>query len=267
MLTCREITELATDFAEGHLADSERLRFETHVADCHGCAAWVRQMQATARAMGALPEPELPGALQAALLARFDAWSRQQVAARSSRAAQPVSGTTRRFTLTPAIAIVAAFGLLVGLARGSSGAPSDWLIAIGLVVVAVTLVALWRRVTLGFAAVAATASLLAAAASGRHGSLDGTGGLDCLLTIGGVAAGAAGAAWVVLRKEPGQILGSAMGAWAAAGALASVAALQVACRAPRSLAHLLTFHVGGLLAVIVAGYLAPRLLARPAPKS
>jgi hypothetical protein len=150
------------------------------------------------------------------------------------------------------------FGLLAGLARRPSEAPSDWLVATGLALVAIVLVAFWRRVSLGFAAVGASSALLAAVLTGGHGALDGAGGLECLLTVGGVAALSSSAAWVVMRREPGTLPGSAMGTWAVAGALASVAALQVSCGTRSSLAHLLTFHVGGVLAVTSAAYFGAR---------
>ena len=260
MLTCREITELATDYAEGHLAEAQRSQFVTHIAGCHGCATWVRQLEATSTAMGILPEPELPAELQAALLDRFDAWAKARAAASapaSSRASWHVTGV-------PALAIAAVFGLLVSFARRHSSAPVDWVVAFGLAAVAVALVIFWRRVTLGFAAIAASSAILSAVVTGGRGPLDGAGGLECLVTVGGVAALAAGAAWVAMRRETSEILGSAMGTWGVAAALASVAALQVACGIRSSLAHLITFHVGGLLVVIGVAHLGNVLSASTA---
>lgn len=264
MLTCKEITELATDFAEGHLAEADWDLFVSHIAACRGCASWVRQMNATARAVGRLPAQELPRELQATLQARFDDWVGQRAPASPPSVAPAGTRGRGRFTLTPAVAMVATFGLLVGLARRPSGSPGDWAVAVALALVAAGLAALWRRVTPGFALVAASSSLLAALLTGGRGAVDLPGGAECLLTVGGAAAGAAAAAWLVLRREPGAILRSATGAWAAAGALAAVAALQVACRSHSSLEHLLTFHVGGLLAVLAAVLLVPRLHVGPA---
>jgi putative zinc finger protein len=261
MLTCKEITELATDFAEGHLAEAERRQFVAHLAGCHGCATWVRQLEATSMALGVLPEPRITAALQARLQDRFDAWAKERAAAGPAREAPRSSRARWRLTWTPALAIAAVFGLLVGLARSPSEMPFDWVVAVGLATVAAALVAFWRRVTLGFAAIAASSAVLAAVVTGGRGSLDGAAGLECLSTVGGVAALAAGAAWAVLRREPGEELGSAMGTWAVAGALASLAALQVACGTRSSLAHLLVFHVGGLLAVMALAHFATRLKA------
>lgn len=261
MPTCKEITELATDFAEGHLSEADRERFVSHVAGCSGCASWVRQMEATARAVGGLPAQELPRELQATLQARFDDWARARAGARPAGVVPAGTRGRGRFTLPPALAMGASFGLLVGLARRPAGSPGDWAVAAALALVAAGLAALWRRVTAGFAAVAAASSLLGAFLTGGRGSLDLAGGQECLLIVGGAAGGAAAAAWLVLRHDPGASWRSATGAWAAAGALTAVAALQVTCRTHSSLEHLLTFHVGGLLAVIAAALLAPRFHA------
>lgn len=258
MLTCREITELASDHAEGHLAEAVHRQVVAHLAGCPGCAAWVRQLAATSTALRSLPEPALPAALQASLLDRFDARTRARAAAGPAGAAPGSSRVGWRLAWAPALAVAAGFGLLVGLARRTSEAPFDWVVAVVLAAVAVALVVAWRRLTVGFAALAAASAVLAAVSTGGPGSLDGAEGLECLLAVGGMAAATTGAAWAVLRREPGEVLGSAMGTWAVAGALAAVAALQVACGAHSSLAHLLVFHVGGLLAVMAVAHLAAR---------
>ncbi|MCM2333054.1 MAG: zf-HC2 domain-containing protein [Anaeromyxobacteraceae bacterium] len=74
MLSCKEITELVTAYAEGQLSFGDRLRFRLHIATCRGCKTYVRQLQATAKALGKLPPPELPPDLQAELLRRFEDW-------------------------------------------------------------------------------------------------------------------------------------------------------------------------------------------------
>jgi anti-sigma factor RsiW len=74
MLTCKQIAELATAYAEGQLDVADRLRFQLHLGLCANCRTWVRQLQATARALGKLPEPELPKELEADLLRRFEGW-------------------------------------------------------------------------------------------------------------------------------------------------------------------------------------------------
>ncbi len=78
MLTCKQIAELAAVYAEGQLDLVERLRFQVHLGLCANCRTWVRQLQATARALGKLPEPELPKELEAELLRRFASWKAQR---------------------------------------------------------------------------------------------------------------------------------------------------------------------------------------------
>ncbi len=74
MLTCKEITELVTAFAEGQLGFMDRIRFRLHIGMCRNCRTYVRQLRTTARTLGKLPEPEIPPDLQAELLRRFDTW-------------------------------------------------------------------------------------------------------------------------------------------------------------------------------------------------
>jgi anti-sigma factor RsiW len=74
MLTCKEITELVTDHAEGNLSFMDRIRFHMHIGMCRHCRRYVRQVKATAAALGRLPPPELPPELEDELLRRFEGW-------------------------------------------------------------------------------------------------------------------------------------------------------------------------------------------------
>ncbi len=74
MLTCKEITELVTDYAEGNLSFTDRIRFRMHIGMCRNCRRYVRQVKATATALGKLPPPELPPELEEELLRRFESW-------------------------------------------------------------------------------------------------------------------------------------------------------------------------------------------------
>jgi anti-sigma factor RsiW len=74
MLTCRQITELVTDLAEGNLSLADRIRFQLHIGMCRSCRRYVRQVKATAAALGKLPPPELPPDLELELLRRFETW-------------------------------------------------------------------------------------------------------------------------------------------------------------------------------------------------
>lgn len=71
MPTCREVTELVTDYVEGRLGPWDRLRFRLHVSMCRHCREYVRQMRTVTRLAGTqAPEPPSPE-VEAALLERF----------------------------------------------------------------------------------------------------------------------------------------------------------------------------------------------------
>jgi len=74
MLSCREVTQLVTDYAEGRLSLADRLRFQLHLGMCRHCRRYVRQMKATVEAVGRLPPPELPPDTRAELMRRFERW-------------------------------------------------------------------------------------------------------------------------------------------------------------------------------------------------
>jgi len=252
MSTCREIAAQATDYAEGHLGADERARWEGHVAGCAGCAAFARQLAIGARAAAALPEPELPLALRQRLLAGFDE--------RATRAAGVPAVAPRPRWLAPfsALAVLAAFTVLLLPARRPSRSAADWGVALALAAAAAVLAARGGRVTWGVAAAAAAVTGAAALIGGGAGPLAVLTGLDCLASELGAVAGTAGAMWLVLRRGPGALAGTPLGALAVAGAVAGAGALQVTCGAHGSTAHALAFHLGGVL--LVAG--AAALLSR-----
>jgi anti-sigma factor RsiW len=78
MVTCKQVTEIVTAYAEGELRLMDRVRFLLHIGMCRHCRAYVRQLKATARALGKLPEPEIPPDLQAELMRRFEGWNVQR---------------------------------------------------------------------------------------------------------------------------------------------------------------------------------------------
>ena len=78
MLTCKQITELVTAYAEGQLGLTDRLRFWMHLGMCSNCKNYVRQLKATAKALGKLPEPHLPPEMRDELMRRFDGWNSRQ---------------------------------------------------------------------------------------------------------------------------------------------------------------------------------------------
>jgi anti-sigma factor RsiW len=76
MMSCKEITDLVTDYVERRLSFRQRLRFHVHLGTCRHCRAYLRQIRETIRLTGRLPEPKLPASLEAELLARFRTFRR-----------------------------------------------------------------------------------------------------------------------------------------------------------------------------------------------
>src|SRR5437868_5049440 len=55
-MSCKEITELVTDYVEGRLSLGQRFRFQFHLGTCRHCRAFLRQMRTTIRLTGRLPD-------------------------------------------------------------------------------------------------------------------------------------------------------------------------------------------------------------------
>ena len=76
-LSCKQIVELVTRYAEGGLDDGERARFEEHLATCGACIVYYDQMRLVA---GAAQRPGEGAAepvdplVESALLRAFRAW-------------------------------------------------------------------------------------------------------------------------------------------------------------------------------------------------
>jgi anti-sigma factor RsiW len=74
MLTCKQITDLITDYLEGRLPWMDRLRFQMHVGMCQHCRKYLRQMKLSVAVLGAMPAEPVPDDVMQSLLARFDGW-------------------------------------------------------------------------------------------------------------------------------------------------------------------------------------------------
>lgn len=74
MLTCRELTELITDYIEGRLPVAQRMRFQLHLGMCRHCRLYLRQMQTAIRALGRLAANPPPPDVRDELLRRFRNW-------------------------------------------------------------------------------------------------------------------------------------------------------------------------------------------------
>jgi anti-sigma factor RsiW len=75
-LTCRELTEVVTDYLEGVLPAEERARFDAHLESCEGCVNYVSQMRQTIRAVGEINADEVEASVPDDVLAAFRAWRR-----------------------------------------------------------------------------------------------------------------------------------------------------------------------------------------------
>src|SRR5262245_34639166 len=73
-LTCKELTEIITDYLEGRLQQTEHVRFEQHLSVCSGCVTYLHQMRTTIKALGAKPRVEIPQSIQSDLLQAFRDW-------------------------------------------------------------------------------------------------------------------------------------------------------------------------------------------------
>ena len=74
-LTCKELVELITGYLDGSLRGRTRRRFESHLAGCDGCTAYMLQMRATIRATGMLTEEQVTEEQRSILLGAFRDWS------------------------------------------------------------------------------------------------------------------------------------------------------------------------------------------------
>ena len=74
MLTCKEMTELVTDFLEGRLPPGRWLKFQMHVGLCRHCRAYLRQMRLVVRTMSALAADPIPDHVHDALMKHFADW-------------------------------------------------------------------------------------------------------------------------------------------------------------------------------------------------
>lgn len=70
-MECRAAVELMTDYLEGALDPRMHNRFETHLADCPACTAYLDQMRATIATTGKLREEDIEPATRDRLLEAF----------------------------------------------------------------------------------------------------------------------------------------------------------------------------------------------------
>lgn len=73
-LTCKELTELVTDYVEGALTRWDRERFEEHMMTCPPCNVYLDQMRHTIGLLGRLPEDTISPEAEQVLLEALRSW-------------------------------------------------------------------------------------------------------------------------------------------------------------------------------------------------
>jgi predicted anti-sigma-YlaC factor YlaD len=71
MLSCKEVTELATDYLERDLPWSERLKVQVHLWICRYCRRYLDQMRHVTALLRRLPKEPVPPNLLETLLPQF----------------------------------------------------------------------------------------------------------------------------------------------------------------------------------------------------
>ena len=69
-LTCKQVTELVTDYMHGALCSADHVRFEQHLHACTWCMTYLKQMRRTVERTGQL-SVRSPISSRAELLALF----------------------------------------------------------------------------------------------------------------------------------------------------------------------------------------------------
>jgi anti-sigma factor RsiW len=91
MLSCKEVTEIVTDYVEGRMSLSDRMRFHMHIGMCKHCRAYVRQMKATVAALGKVPDDApMPDDVRDELRERFADWKRKRAEGGEKNKPEPV---------------------------------------------------------------------------------------------------------------------------------------------------------------------------------
>jgi anti-sigma factor RsiW len=76
--TCREIAKLITDYLEGSLSLTQRLRFQMHMGLCFACRNYLRQMKYTVATLRQLPPEPVPPQVKEELMKRFRTWKQER---------------------------------------------------------------------------------------------------------------------------------------------------------------------------------------------
>jgi anti-sigma factor RsiW len=73
-MPCQELVEVITDYLEDALVETDRRRFEAHLADCDACRDYVDQFRQTIALAGRVEPEQLSPHARDQLLAAFRDW-------------------------------------------------------------------------------------------------------------------------------------------------------------------------------------------------
>jgi len=77
MLSCKDITDLLTEYLEGQMSFADRMQIKMHLAMCGHCRNYADQLRLTVDSCGEIPHPEVDDHLEQELLATFRNWKGQ----------------------------------------------------------------------------------------------------------------------------------------------------------------------------------------------
>ena len=75
-MSCQELVDVMTEYLEGSLTFTDRIRFQIHLGLCVGCRSYLNQMKTTIRTLGKLPSEPMPTEVREELLNRFRTWKK-----------------------------------------------------------------------------------------------------------------------------------------------------------------------------------------------
>jgi anti-sigma factor RsiW len=75
-MSCKELVEVITDYLEGDMLQTDRVRFEAHLEECPWCRNYLEQMRETVATLGELTEESIDPAIRDDALRAFRDWRR-----------------------------------------------------------------------------------------------------------------------------------------------------------------------------------------------
>ncbi len=75
-LSCQDVAEVITEYLEGAMPWSTRIRFHMHLGLCNACRNYLKQMKYTVQTLGKLPTDPISPEVREALLRQFRNWKK-----------------------------------------------------------------------------------------------------------------------------------------------------------------------------------------------